>query len=309
MSDKTLISALSLRLQDAGIRIMEELPLSRYTTFHIGGSAALAAFPETPEQLCEVLTACAAAGIPCAVVGNGSNLLCDDEGFAGCVLLTTAMKVVSVSGTSITAQAGASLAAVCTLARDHGLAGLTFAYGIPGSVGGAVYMNAGAYDGEVGDRITSVTYYDIPTGEIRTVPASDCGFGYRTSRFQKDAAVILSAEFALDAGDNAVIRAEMEDILFRRRDKQPLEYPSAGSAFKRYPGYFTAKLIDEAGFKGYCIGGAQVSEKHAGFIINRGGATAADVRTLIDEIRERIHKEHNIWIEPEIRGLADCVKA
>jgi len=308
MSDKTLISALSLRLQNAGIQTMEDLPLSRYNTFHIGGNAALAAFPKTPQQLCAVLNACREEAIPCAVIGNGSNLLCDDDGFAGCVLLTTAMKAVSVSGTTVTAQAGASLAAVCTLARDHGLAGLTFAYGIPGSVGGAVYMNAGAYDGEVGDRITSVTYYDIPTGEIRTRPASECGFGYRISRFQGEAAVILSAEFALEAGDGAVIRAEMEDILFRRRDKQPLEYPSAGSAFKRYPGYFTAKLIDEAGFKGYSVGGAQVSEKHAGFIINRGGATASDVRTLIDEIRERIHKEHNIWIEAEIRGLADCIK-
>ena len=206
-----------------------------------------------------------------------------------------------------TAGAGATLASICCTARDLGLAGLAFAYGIPGTLGGAVCMNAGAYGGEIGDRIIDVTYLDSKTGEIRTVPGAECQFAYRTSRFSEHPDILLSARISTEYGDTDAIRAEMEDITARRREKQPLEYPSAGSAFKRYPGYFTAQLIDEAGLKGTAVGGAQVSEKHAGFIINRGGATSADVLSLIDLLRERIHDLHDIWIEPEIRTLSDCI--
>ena len=299
--------AVHTRLTENNITVKEQLPLSAHTTFRIGGSAALAAFPENAEQVRTVLLACREYGVPCALVGNGSNLLCPDEGFAGCVLFTTAMKSITVDGNVITAGAGATLASICCTARDLGLAGLAFAYGIPGTLGGAVCMNAGAYGGEIGDRIIDVTYLDSKTGEIRTVPGAECQFAYRTSRFSEHPDILLSARISTEYGDTNAIRAEMEDITARRREKQPLEYPSAGSAFKRYPGYFTAQLIDEAGLKGTAVGGAQVSEKHAGFIINRGGATSADVLSLIDLLRERIHDLHNIWIEPEIRTISDCI--
>lgn len=301
------IPALHTRLTAQHITVKEQLPLSAHTTFRIGGPAALAAFPEHAEQVRTVLSACREAGVPCALVGNGSNLLCPDEGFAGCVLFTTAMKTITVDGTVITAGAGAALASVCCTARDAGLAGLSFAYGIPGTLGGAVCMNAGAYGGEIGDRIRSVTVLDADTGRIRTIPREDCAFAYRSSAFVDTHQIILEAVLSTEPGDPAAIRTEMEEITAKRREKQPLEYPSAGSAFKRYPGYFTAQLIDEAGLKGYAVGGAQVSEKHAGFIINRGGATCEDVLTLIDAIRAKIRALHSIEIEPEIRCLSDCI--
>lgn len=299
--------AVHTRLTENNITAKEQLPLSAHTTFRIGGSAALAAFPENAEQVRTVLLACREYGVPCALVGNGSNLLCPDEGFAGCVLFTTAMKSITVDGNVITAGAGATLASICCTARDLGLAGLAFAYGIPGTLGGAVCMNAGAYGGEIGDRIIDVTYLDSKTGEIRTVSGAECQFAYRTSRFSEHPDILLSARISTEYGDTDAIRAEMEDISARRREKQPLEYPSAGSAFKRYPGYFTAQLIDEAGLKGTAVGGAQVSEKHAGFIINRGGATSADVLSLMTLIRDRIYELHSIRIESEIRTLSDCI--
>ena len=314
MSNQTAaVQAVHTRLSDAGIAVRTQVLLASYTTFRIGGAAALAAFPENAEQVKAVLDACRTHGVSCAVVGNGSNLLCPDDGFDGCVLFTTAIKQIEIEKTTVTAGAGVSLTSVCCAARDRGFAGMTFAYGIPGSVGGAVYMNAGAYGGEMSDVVADVTYLNTKTGEIITCDAADCGFGYRTSRFSGTADVpgttdiILSVRLALSEGDCDAIRLEMEGISAARREKQPLEYPSAGSAFKRYPGRFTAQLIDEAGLKGYTVGGAQVSEKHAGFIINRGGATEHDVVTLIDAIRERIFDLHGIWIEPEIRCFSDCI--
>ena len=281
--------------------------MASHTTFRIGGRVRYLLYPESADALIAAVTYCREKGIPCALVGNGSNLLWQDADFDSCVLFTSGMKRVTVDGTCVRADAGAHLSAVCIAARDAGLGGLAFAYGIPGSVGGAVYMNAGAYDGEVGQRITAVTYYDSFEDRVVTVPGEDCAFGYRTSVFSQKKAVILSAEFSLEKDDPAVIRAAMEDYLARRREKQPLEFPSAGSAFKRYPGYFTAKLIDEAGLKGYSVGGAQVSDKHAGFIVNRGGATAADVNTLIAYVKEKIFAQNGIWIEPEIRTVGDCL--
>ncbi len=301
------ISAVHTRLTEESVTVKEQLSLAAHTTFRIGGPAALAAFPENAEQVLTVLSACREYGVPCALVGHGSNLLCPDEGFAGCVLFSTAMKQLTVNGTVITAGAGAALASICCTARDCGLAGLSFAYGIPGTLGGAVCMNAGAYGGEIGDCIMDVTYLDTESGNICTVPGNTCGFAYRTSRFSSHHDIVLSVRLSTEHGSTEIIRAEMEDIAARRREKQPLEYPSAGSAFKRYPGCFTAQLIDEAGLKGYTVGGAQVSEKHAGFIVNRGGASASDVLALMEQITERIHTLHGIRIEPEIRVLADCV--
>lgn len=309
MSHQSLqaISAVHTRLTQESVPTKEQLPLAAHTTIRIGGPAALAAFPENEAGVRTVLQICREANLPCAVVGAGSNLLCPDNGFAGCVLFTSGLRGISFDGTCVTAGAGVSLTALCCAARDRSLAGLAFAHGIPGSVGGAVYMNAGAYGGEVGDRITSVTVLNADTGTVTVIPHDACAFGYRTSAFTDGRQIVLSADFALEPGDSDAIRAEMEDISARRRDKQPLEYPSAGSAFKRYPGRFTAQLIDEAGLKGYAVGGAQVSEKHAGFIVNRGGATCTDVLTLIDRIRDRIEALHGIRIEPEIRLLSDCL--
>lgn len=290
-----------------GITPKHNVPLSAHTTFRIGGPAARTVSPTSKEDLITVLRACRETRVPCAIVGNGSNLLCPDEGFAGYVVFTDNMKLITADGTRMTAEAGASLGALCAAARDRGLAGLTFAHGIPGTVGGALYMNAGAYDGEIGSLVTSVTYYSPTDDRTHTVSGKDCGFGYRTSCFQGANLVLLSAVFTLTEGNSAEIRAEMEHISARRREKQPLEYPSAGSAFKRYPGYFTAKLIDDAGLKGYTVGGAQISEKHAGFIINRGGASCADVKALMTHVQARIQALYGVEIEPEIRTLSDCV--
>ncbi len=294
-------------LDKTGISYKTDCVMSAYTTFRIGGAVAYAVFPQTQEQLRTAVRLCRTYGVACALVGCGSNLLWDDEPFDGCVIFTTAMTRVWVDGTHITADAGASLSAVTVAARDAGLSGLSFAHGIPGSVGGAIFMNAGAYDGEIGDVTAAVTYFDLDSGEIVNVSHDDCAFAYRTSAFQNRNGVILSATFALRQGETDVIRAEMEDYLSRRREKQPLGLPNAGSAFKRYPGYFTAKLIDDAGLKGYAVGGAQVSEKHAGFIVNRGGATAHEVRTLIEAIRQKIFASDGILIEPEIRETKDCI--
>jgi len=301
------IRAVHTRMIEKNITVKEQLSLSAHTTFRIGGPAALAVFPENAEQVCTVLMTCREYSVPCALIGNGSNLLCPDEGFAGCVLFTTAMKDITVKDTVITAGAGAALASICCTARDRGLTGLAFAYGIPGTLGGAIFMNAGAYGGEIGDCILDVTYLDTRTGKLQTISGTECGFSYRTSRFAEHRDILLSAHLSTEYGDTGTIRAEMEDISARRREKQPLESPSAGSAFKRYPGRFTAQLIDEAGLKGFSVGGAQVSEKHAGFIINRGGATASDVLSLMEQIQERIYALHSIRIEPEIRTLADCI--
>lgn len=296
-------------LKQAQISYETGLSMAAKTTFRIGGKVQYAAFPSSREELLRLFDLCREADIPCALVGNGSNLLWDDDDFLGCVIFLGNMKSVTVCDDTVCAEAGARLSAVCTAARDAGLSGLSFAYGIPGSVGGAVYMNAGAYDGEVGQNIQSVTCYDLSVRKTVTFPKAECAFGYRTSVFaqKRKNAVILGAEWKLAFGDRIQIRDEMEAYIARRREKQPLEYPNAGSAFKRYPGYFTAKLIDEAGLKGYSIGGAQVSEKHAGFIINRGDATANDVRALLSEIEQRIEARYGIQIEPEIRTREDCL--
>ncbi len=296
-------AALCDALTSAEIRWEAEVTLAKHTTFHIGGAADLGIFPGDSAECIRAITLCGEHHIPYTLLGCGSNTLASDEGYRGAVLFTTSMATLTVSGTHIYAGAGVPLTRCACAARDAGLFGLAFAYGIPGSVGGAVYMNAGAYEGEMRQVVESVTVYDPQDGEIHTLSASDCGFDYRTSCFQHEGQVILSVALSLSPGDKETIRLEMEDYMSRRRARQPLEYPSAGSVFKRYPGYFTAKLIDEAGLKGYQIGGARVSEKHAGFIINCGGATAADVRALILQIQEEIFRLHGIHIEPEIKEL------
>ncbi len=275
--------------------------MSRHTTFRIGGSAVLYIVCETVEALAVCINKCREGNIRYMVLGNGSNVLFSDTGFEGVVISMTGMANVKVDGTRITAEAGASLTSVSKTARDASLTGMEFAHGIPGSCGGAVFMNAGAYDGEIKNIVSESTYLDTADGTLHTLTAEDHEFGYRESIYRRHPEwIIVSSVFSLQNGDKAEISAKMEDFMQRRISKQPLEYPSAGSVFKRYPGRYTAQMIDEAGLKGVSVGGAQVSEKHAGFIINTGNATSKDVNTLIDIIQKTIEDKYQIRIECEL---------
>lgn len=287
-----------------GLEVRRALPLAQYTTFRIGGPAAVALFPHTADAARAALDVVTEADLPHAVIGNGSNLLCADSGFAGAVLFTGKMKQVRFDATTVTAEAGVSLTALAAEAQRRGLGGLAFAYGIPGSIGGAVRMNAGAYGGEMSHVVTSSLSYDTAAHSIDLLTGDAHVFSYRHSAYtDRPASVILSAEIKLTPGDPDGILGCMQDYMQRRRAKQPLEFPSAGSVFKRPVGHFAGKLIEDCGLKGRSVGGAQVSEKHAGFIINRGNATASDVLALIDIIRETVLREYGVELECELCRL------
>ena len=286
------------------LRIEKEEPMDRHTSFRSGGPARRMAFPERGEQLVLLLDMAARCGARPLVMGNGTNLLAPDEGLDRLVIDTSAgLSRVEAGGTpgTILAEAGASLARVADFACRQGLAGLEFAHGIPGTVGGAVCMNAGAYGGEMAQVVREATLL-LPEEGIRTLTGAEMAFGYRRS-FLTDHpdAVVLRAEFCLTPGDPAAIRGRMKELLEKRRASQPLEFPSAGSTFKRPEGYYAGTLIDQCGLKGLTVGGAQVSEKHAGFVINRGGATCADVKELIRQIQERVFAQAGVRLEPEVR--------
>ena len=286
------------------LRIEKEEPMDRHTSFRNGGPARRMAFPERGEQLVLLLDMAARCGARPLVMGNGTNLLAPDEGLDRLVIDTSAgLSRVEAGGTpgTILAEAGASLARVADFACRQGLAGLEFAHGIPGTVGGAVCMNAGAYGGEMAQVVREATLL-LPGEGIRTLTGAEMAFGYRRS-FLTDHpdAVVLRAEFCLTPGDPAAIRGRMKELLEKRRASQPLEFPSAGSTFKRPEGYYAGTLIDQCGLKGLTVGGAQVSEKHAGFVINRGGATCADVKELIRQIQERVFAQAGVRLEPEVR--------
>lgn len=284
----------------------ENEPLAQYSTFRIGGKADFTVFPLSKEGLIAAIRAAKKLEIRYGLFGNGSNLLFADEGYRGAAVFTTKMNKVRREGNLLIAQAGASLTGLAVTAMKAGLSGLEFAYGIPGSVGGAVFMNAGAYDGEIASVVSESSYWtpDMPSNEIAELVGEAQGFGYRTSAYQGSDKLILSATFALKEGNPIEIKAKMDDFMTRRKSKQPLEFPSAGSTFKRYPGYFTGKLIEEAGLKGLTVGGAQVSDKHAGFVINRGGATASDVLKLIEQIKAVIYEKNGIRITPEVQIIS-----
>ena len=252
-------------------------PMKLHTTFRIGGPADVYAEPESAEELMELISVCEGSGTPYMILGHGSNILVGDGGIRGTVIcLGKAFAEIRVDGDCIEAQAGALLGAVASTALEHGLAGMEFASGIPGSVGGALVMNAGAYGGEIKDILESAEILETD-GSRCAVTAEELELGYRTSNILPLGRTVLSARFRLKPGDPEEIAAKMKDLNGRRKDKQPLEYPSAGSTFKRPEGYFAGKLIEDAGCKGLTVGGAQVSEKHAGFVINIGDATAKDV--------------------------------
>ncbi len=278
--------------------IQENLPLAKHSSFKIGGPADLAAFPRTKEELASLLALAKEKNIRTLVVGHASNMLFDDAGFRGLVIFTTAMKTVQWGEDFVEADAGASLTAIAGEAARRGLSGLEFAYGIPATVGGAVYMNAGAYGSEIACTLTESTYY----GEngIAARPLEEHSFSYRKSIYQKSGEIVLSARFSLKKGDAEEIKKLCEDRMAARKEKQPLEFPSAGSVFKRPEGHFAGALIEQCGLKGHRIGGAEVSEKHAGFIINRGGATSRDVLSLIEYIRAEVMKAFGVYLETEV---------
>ena len=292
-----------------GLELREEEPMARHTSFHIGGPARLMALPRTEEEARETLQAAWALEIPPFFLGNGSNLLVADRGYEGFVVKPAgALEEIRAlpperPGEKGRLEAGgaALLSRLSKAALDQGLTGLEFAQGIPGSVGGGVTMNAGAYGGEMQQVVHSATVL-FPDDGVRTLRGEELRFSYRHSLLtDRPEAVVLRVVFQLTAGRPEEIRQKMEELMARRKTSQPLEYPSAGSTFKRPEGYFAAALIDQCGLKGMTVGGAQVSEKHAGFVINRGGATCADVTALMAVIQRRVWEEKGVRLEPEVK--------
>lgn len=287
------------------VEILEAEPMKNHTTFRIGGPADALALPKTPEEVAEVVRFCHEHAQPYYVLGNGSNLLVSDEGYRGIVLqLYRNFNDIQVNGEMITVQSGAMLAAVARTAYQNGLTGLEFASGIPGTIGGAVVMNAGAYGGEMKHVLREVTVL-TKEGEVLAIPAKALELGYRTSVIPKNGWIVLGAVLQLKKGDPEQILARMEELKEQRITKQPLDLPSAGSTFKRPEGYFAGKLIMDAGLRGFTVGGAQVSEKHCGFVVNRGDATAADVWELICEVKRRVKERTGVELEPEVKLLGD----
>ena len=271
-------------------------PLAKYSSFRTGGKAANIIFPESTEEFVTALRENPGA----AVLGNLSNTLVLDGGIDGTVIITTKLNSVSVNGNTVTAAAGASLTSVAVAARDASLAGCEFLYGIPGTVGGGVFMNAGAYGGEIADIIENAVVF-TPDGKVATLSKDDLDLGYRTSQLQSTRYILLSAAFSLQSGNKEVISSAMDDLMNRRMTTQPLDKPSCGSTFKRPAGNFAGKLISDCGLKGMSVGGAQVSEKHAGFIVNSGGATSRDILDLVQLVKKTVFEKTGVLLEEEIR--------
>ena len=271
-------------------------PLAKYSSFRTGGKAANIIFPESTEEFVTALRENPGA----AVLGNLSNTLVLDGGIDGTVIITTKLNSVSVNGNTVTAAAGASLTSVAVAARDASLAGCEFLYGIPGTVGGGVFMNAGAYGGEIADIIENAVVF-TPDGKVTTLSKDDLDLGYRTSKLQSTRYILLSAAFSLQSGNKEVISSAMDDLMNRRITTQPLDKPSCGSTFKRPAGNFAGKLISDCGLKGMSVGGAQVSEKHAGFIVNSGGATSRDILDLVQLVKKTVFEKTGVLLEEEIR--------
>lgn len=286
------------------INYTRDCPLSSLTTFKIGGPCAVAVFPENVSELVYSMECASDIGVVPKIIGRGSNLLCSDNGYDGIVIVTDNVDGIRVDGDMLECECGASLTATANAALDRSLEGAEFMYGIPGTVGGGVFMNAGAYGGQMSDVVVCVECFDIKTKKRFILSGDELEFSYRHSVFasNRDYAV-LSVRIQLKHANKDEIEGKMRDFITRRRDKQPLEYPSAGSTFKRCEGHFTAQLIDEAGLKGMRVGNAAVSEKHAGFVINLGDASASDVLSLVDKIKDEIHKKYGLNIECEVEYL------
>ncbi len=290
--------------ENAGVTCLCGEPLSSYTTFRIGGPAAVLVKPATGQQIAEMLHMCTTGDIPYCIIGNGSNLLVSDTGFDGVVILLGSdyAGITLVDDTTIRCQAGALLSTVCNFALKHSLSGLEFAWGIPGSIGGAAYMNAGAYGGEMKDVIISCTHLN-PFGEVGELSGDALDFSYRHSAYSESEYCISEVTLSLSKGDPLEIRAKMQELLGRRKAKQPLEYPSAGSTFRRPKGNYAAALIEQCGLKGVSVGGAMVSPKHSGFIVNTGNATCADVQALILKVQQTVERETGYHLECEVKMI------
>lgn len=294
-------SALCKSLLSHGIPFCENELMKNHTSFKIGGVARIFVTPRSEEQAIAALALCREYEVKSYIFGNGSNLLVADNGLSGAVIaFGAAMSGIELNGGELTAGAGALLAVVCKCAAEHSLSGLEFAFGIPGSIGGAVYMNAGAYGKEIKDVVTRVRAVGAD-GVISEISAEQCGFGYRKSSFEQNGMVILKAQLSLKAGRREEIEALMRETLDKRRQKQPVELPSAGSAFKRPENGFAAALIDECGLKGMAVNDAMVSPKHAGFIVNTGAATAGDVQKLLQLVHDEVKRQKGVELLPEIK--------
>lgn len=294
------------KLQDVlgTLTIKANEPLSNYTYTKTGGPADLLVFPSSVEEVQRVLAAVKQENLPLTVLGNASNLIVKDGGIRGLVMILTDMQELVIEGNQLKAASGVALIEASRQAAASGLTGLEFACGIPGSIGGAIYMNAGAYGGEVKDVISQV---EVVTrdGQLKTYAGADCDFSYRHSRFQEGDEVILGVTFDLAPGDQSAIDAKVAELTHLRQSKQPLEYPSCGSVFKRPEGYFAGKLIQDAGLQGYQVGGAQVSTKHAGFIVNVDHATATDYLAVIEHVRLVVWARTGVFMEPEVRIIGE----
>ena len=288
--------------ESIGCKAERNVPMSRYTTFRIGGNAAVMLTPKTDEQLSLAVKECRKESIDPFILGNGSNMLISDDGLDTVVInmCRPEADIRLVSGDTIVCNGGATMSKVCNFALENDLTGLEFAFGIPGSAGGAAYMNAGAYGGEMKDVLIECRHIDR-NGDFGSLKGDELELSYRTSAYEHNGFIITELVMKLSKGDHDAIKAKMQELLQRRKDKQPLEYPSAGSTFKRPVGYFAGGLIEECGLKGCSVGGAQVSEKHAGFIINKGSATAKDVLSLIKYVQETVYREKGVMLEPEVR--------
>ena len=297
------LCGLEQEFQKRGITAQLKVALAPYTTFRIGGPCEMLVKPKTIAELSEAFSLVKSSGAPYYFLGNGSNLLVSDEGYPGIVLLTTGLSCISFPEDSLMeCEAGVSLSKLCSTALEHSLAGAEFAWGIPGSVGGAVYMNAGAYGGEIKDILESCTFFSRE-GDLCTLPGDHLELSYRHSRFSDCGDLIVSARFRLHPDSPQAIKDRMDDYIGRRKSKQPLEYPSAGSTFKRPEGNYAGALIEQCGLKGCSVGGAQVSEKHSGFVINRGGVTCSDVLKLIEKIKTTVYRQTGCQLECEIKTL------
>lgn len=286
-------------------KVLEQEPMARHTTFRIGGPADYFVELGSIEQIRAAIQVCREENLPWFVLGRGSNLLVSDKGYRGVILsIYKDFQKTEIQGETVTVQAGVLLTTLSGKVLDASLTGLEFASGIPGTIGGAVVMNAGAYGGEMKDIVRKVTVLD-QDGGMRTLTCGEMQFGYRTSLAKKKGYIVLGAELTLKQGEKEKIREEMQTLKAKRIEKQPLEFPSAGSTFKRPEGYFAGKLIMDAGLRGAAVGGAQVSEKHCGFVVNTGNATAADVRELMRQVQGKVQEQFGVHLEPEVRFLGE----
>lgn len=299
--NKSLENRLKLIAGDSNVRCDE--PMSSHCTFRAGGTAKYYVIPDEYTKVRDVMRLCVEENIPYYVIGNGSNLLVQDDGFDGVIIeIDSSLAEIEINGNEIVAKAGAKLSKIAVKALNESLTGFEFAHGIPGNLGGAVTMNAGAYGGEMKDVLKWVKVLDN-NGEMKILKAEEIELGYRTSIIVKEKMIVLEACIELHKGNRDEIEKHMKELMAKRKEKQPLEYPSAGSTFKRPEGYFAGKLIQDAGLKGYRVGGAMVSEKHSGFVINYDNATATDIINLMKDVRKKVYEEFQVTLEPEVKIL------